>query len=204
MVITGWLEFVRPVTEREEKSAIAISSNEPFSGWIYHFGGRDPLLRAVLGRARQRQLDSFGELLKARPNEPYTVTLERAWATMAGPDGQPYLRMFGQLRQSAEQQLWPDFRRQATTDWLPPLEQGLRSIGRPELATLLLAVIRGLLMDLDATGDTARTDRAFRHFLNTIQTRVALKPGRDEDGLSSAARHRSHQRVNGVGRPTRS
>ena len=137
---------------------------------IYHFGGRDPLLRAVLGQARRRQLDSFGELLRARPDEPYTVTLERAWATMTGPDGQPYLRMFGQLRQSAEQQLWPDFRRRATTDWLPPLEQGLGSIGRPELATLVLAVIRGLLMDLDATSDTARTDRAFHHFLDTIRT----------------------------------
>ena len=167
---------------------LAVASGTSARMLIYHFGGRDALLRAVLGHARQRQLDSFGELLKARPNEPYTVTLERAWATMAGPDGQSYLRMFGQLRQSGEQQLWPDFRRQATTDWLPPLEQGLRSIGRPELATLLLAVIRGLLMDLDATSDTARTDRAFHHFLNTIQTRVALEPGRDEDGLSSAAR----------------
>jgi hypothetical protein len=78
--------------------------------------------------------------------------------------------MFGQLRQSTEQQLWPDFRRQATTDWLPPLEQGLRSIGRPELATLLLGVIRGLLMDRDATTDTARTDGAFHQFLDMLQT----------------------------------
>ena len=31
----------------------------------------------------------------------------------------------------------------------------MRSLGRPELATVVLAVIRGLLMDLDATGDTA-------------------------------------------------
>jgi len=32
----------------------------------------------------------------------------------------------------------------------------------------VLAVIRGLLMDLDATGDTARTDLAFAAFLATI------------------------------------
>jgi hypothetical protein len=37
-----------------------------------------------------------------------------------------------------------------------------------ELATVVLAVIRGLLRDLDATGDTARTDRAFHDFLATI------------------------------------
>ncbi|WP_328491716.1 TetR/AcrR family transcriptional regulator [Streptomyces sp. NBC_00414] len=135
---------------------------------IYHFGTRDDLLRAVLGRARQRQLDTFGDLLRARPDELYTATLSRAWTSITGPDGQPYLRMFGRLRESAEQQLWPDFRRTATTDWLKPLEDGLRSIGRPDLATLVLAVIRGLLMDLDATGDTARTGQAFRDFLGSV------------------------------------
>jgi AcrR family transcriptional regulator len=135
---------------------------------IYHFGTRDALLRVVLGRARERQLSTFGDLLRVRTDELYTTTLANAWTSMTGPDGQPYLRMFGRLRESAEQQWWPDFRRTATTDWLIPLEDGLRSIGRPELATLVLAVIRGLLMDLDATGDTARTNRAWRNFLDSI------------------------------------
>jgi AcrR family transcriptional regulator len=136
---------------------------------IYHFGTRDALLRAVLGHARQRQLDVFGGLLRARPGEPYTVTLSHAWTAMTGPDGQPFLRMFGQLRESATQQLWPGFRRTATTDWLEPLADGLRSIGHQDLATLVLAVIRGLLMDLDATADTTRTDQAFHRFLGTLE-----------------------------------
>ncbi len=148
---------------------------------IYHFGTRDALLRAVLGHARQRQLDTFGDLLRARPDEPYTATLDRAWTSITGLDGRPYLRMFGQLRENTGQQLWPDFRRVATTDWLGPLEEGLRSIGRPELATLVLAVIRGLLMDLDATADTARTDRAFRDFLAAVEHLPS--------GDSSAAHH---------------
>ena len=143
---------------------------------LYHFGTRDALLRAVLGHARQRQLGTFGALLRARPGEPYPATLARAWASMTGPGGRPFLRMFGQLRESAEQQLWPDFRRAATPDWLEPLAAGLGSIGRPELATLVLAVIRGLLLDLDATGDTARTDAAFHQFLATL-------PGHGRDDL---------------------
>jgi hypothetical protein len=36
------------------------------------------------------------------------------------------------------------------------------------MATVVLAVICGLLMDLDATGDTARTHRAFADCLTTI------------------------------------
>lgn len=153
---------------------------------IYHFGTRDALLRAVLGHARQRQLDMFGDLLRVRPDEPYTATLDRAWTSITGSGGQSYLRMFGQLRESTVQQLWPDFRRTATTDWLGPLEDGLRSIGRPELATLVLAVIRGLLMDLDATADTLRADRAFREFLAAL--------GYLSSGDRSTA-HRTQERV---------
>ena len=139
---------------------------------IYHFGTRDALLRAVLGNARPRQLDTFGDVLRVRPGEPYTATLDRAWTTITGSDGRPYLRMFGPLGDTVIQRLWSDFRRTATTDWLLPLEDGLRSIGRPELSTLFLAVIRGLIMDLDATGDAARTDQAFREFLGVIERSV--------------------------------
>ena len=135
---------------------------------IYHFGTRDGLLREVLGHARQRQLEVFTHLLRLRADEPYPVTLERAWSVITGPQGQPYLRMFSRLHDTAGEPLWPGFRRRATTDWLAPIEDGMRSIGRPELATVVLAVIRGLLMDLDATGDAERTDRAFRDFLATI------------------------------------
>jgi hypothetical protein len=44
----------------------------------------------------------------------------------------------------------------------------MRSIGRPELATLVLAVVRGLIMDLEATGDASRADQAFDDFLATL------------------------------------
>jgi AcrR family transcriptional regulator len=135
---------------------------------IYHFGTRDGLLREVLGEARRRQVDAFTDLIRLRPGEPYPVTLARAWPAISGPQGEPYLRMFGRLHDSAGEPRWPGFRRIATTDWLGPLEEGMGSLGRPELATVVLAVIRGLLMDLDATGDSARTDRAFNDFLATL------------------------------------
>ena len=135
---------------------------------IYHFGTRDALLRETLGRARRRQRDFFGELVSPRPDEPYLSTLRRAWRVMTGPAGRPYLSMFGKLRENAGQQLWPGFRREATTDWLQPLEDGMRSIGRPELATLVLAVVRGLIMDIEATGDVSRADQAFDDFLAAL------------------------------------
>jgi AcrR family transcriptional regulator len=135
---------------------------------IYHFGTRDALLRETLRRARRRQRDFFGELVSPRPEEPYPSTLRRAWRVMTGPAGRPYLTMFGRLRENAGQQLWPGFRRESTTDWLRPFEDGMRSIGRPELATLVLAVVRGLIMDIETTGDVSRADRAFEDFLTAL------------------------------------
>jgi AcrR family transcriptional regulator len=140
---------------------------------IYHFGTRDQLLREVLGRARRRQVEAFTALLRVRRDEPYPVTLGRAWSTMSGPEGLPYLRLFGRLHDAAGGPLWPGFRRVATTDWLAPLEEGMGTLGRPELGTVVLAIIRGLLMDLDATGDAARVDRAFRAFVGTLETASA-------------------------------
>jgi AcrR family transcriptional regulator len=150
---------------------------------IYHFETRDGLLREILGQARQRQVDAFTELIRLRDDEPYPVTLARAWSAISGAQGRPYLRMFSRLHDTAGAPLWPGFRRAATTDWLAPLEHGMRSVGRPELATVVLAVIRGLLMDLDATGDTARTHRAFADFLSMVAS-----PARPRTTTSSGRR----------------
>jgi AcrR family transcriptional regulator len=138
---------------------------------IYHFGTRNGLLREILGHARQRQLETFTDLIRLRPDESYPTTLARAWSAISGSEGEPYIRMFSRLHDTAGEPLWPGFRESATTDWLAPLAEGMGSLGQPDLATVVLAVIRGLLMDLDATRDTARTDQAFADFLTTIDNR---------------------------------
>lgn len=137
---------------------------------LYHFASRDDLLRAVLREARRRQVRAWSDLLRPRGDTPYLDTLQDAWTVISGTQGQEYLRVFTPLHDAAGEPLWPGFRRAATTDWLGPLESGLASIGRPELSTVVLAVIRGLLMDLEATGDVERTDRAFRHFVALLGT----------------------------------
>src|SRR5690242_8939271 len=65
---------------------------------LYHFGTRDALLREVLQAARRRQRELFGALLRARDDEPYTVTLRTAWHGITGPEGRPYLRLFAVWR----------------------------------------------------------------------------------------------------------
>ena len=89
---------------------------------------------------------------------------------MTGPHGRPFLRLFGRLHDTAGEPLWPGFRRGRDHRLARAAGGGDGERRRPELATLVLAVIRGLLMDLDATGDAARTDRAWHAFLGSIAT----------------------------------
>src|ERR1700759_1778509 len=97
---------------------------------IYHFETRDGLLREVLRQARRRQLQAFTELLRQRDDEPYPVTLARAWSAISGPEGEPYLRIFTPLNETAGGPLWPRFRRTATTARLPPLRARMGRPGR--------------------------------------------------------------------------
>jgi hypothetical protein len=64
----------------------------------------------------------------------------------------------------------------------------MRSLGRPELATVVLAVIRGLLVDLDATGDAARSDQAFHDFLAAIDGARPSRPAGSRSRQRSPAR----------------
>lgn len=132
---------------------------------LYHFGTRDRLLREVLQEARARQLELFRGAL-APADEPYPKTLRRAWHLMTGPEAAPFLRLFGRVY-AAPRVLWPDFRRGATTDWLDVLTQGLG--GDAALASVGLAVLRGLLRDREDTGDTARTEQAFEAFARLLE-----------------------------------
>src|SRR5215470_13112856 len=69
---------------------------------LYHFATKDGLLREVLRRARARQRQEFGDLLRPQPDEHYLVTLSQAWSGMTTPSSRLYLEMFGRLREDAE------------------------------------------------------------------------------------------------------
>jgi hypothetical protein len=66
------------------------------------------------------------------------------------------------------------FLRATTADWQTPFERILEARGfSPEraaaLAQLLVATMRGLLLDVLATSDRPRAERALRSFLSAIE-----------------------------------
>jgi AcrR family transcriptional regulator len=124
---------------------------------IHHFGSRDGLLVAIVSEVEARQR----RLLQSLPAD--TATLERMWKRLAAPDMWPFERLFYECYARGTQGE-PPFDRLVPSlvdDWLALFPRGQTR----DQARLAFAVVRGLLLDLVATGNRAAVDRAMYQFL---------------------------------------
>ena len=152
---------------------------------IYHFGSKEGLLIEVVRtmEARQRALLAALEAeVAAGPELGPVDLLRRFWERSADPSLWPAERLFFELYGQALQG------REGTTpfldgiveSWLGPLEALIvRLGGRPEEARAEarfgVAVVRGLLLDLLATGDREGVDEAMERHIAGYQAMVALR-----------------------------
>lgn len=143
---------------------------------VHHFGSRLTLIDAALDRARGWELDHARAALP--PTQDFIEVLAAAWAWFGGDEARQYFRLFGQVAALArleEDTQVSVTRSQLTTEWLTIFVDGFAALGcRPEmarrLATGLLAQIRGLLLDMDSTGDRPRIERAYRDHITLLAT----------------------------------
>lgn len=163
------------VSLRELADATGVSSRM----LVHHFGSKQRLLTSALREARRRQRTAFEDRLRAQPGQLYLTVIANAWRWLGTEEAQPYLRLFGELHALAQQPASPyaDFAQRSVLDWLPVLEDGFLADGADSAearraATLTLAVIRGLLMDLHALEDTDRVDAAHDLFTELLRTRL--------------------------------
>jgi AcrR family transcriptional regulator len=142
---------------------------------IYHFTTKDRLVKEALIEARRRQRLLFDAALRHRPGQDYADTLAEAWSTLAGAEGRQYARLFSAIHNLPQTDTpWNQFPVMAVHDWLPTIEEGLHADGYPHphaLATLVLAVARGLLLDERATGEHERASEAYREFVRMLKRR---------------------------------
>lgn len=160
------------VSLRDLAAAVSVSPRM----LVHHFGSREELISCALGEARSRQRMAFEARLAPRPERPYAEVLIDAWRWFVTDDARPYLRLFGQLHALAHARDSPhaQFARDSVLDWLPIIEEGFAADGVDpatacELATLTLAVVRGLLQDANAVGDHQRVCAAFDRYASLLQ-----------------------------------
>ncbi len=155
------------VSLRELAEALKTSSRM----LVHHFGSRHALIAEARGEARSHLLDSCrAQLAKQRPGDLRSlVSTLRAMITDRA--NRPFFRLFDEVNALAQTQpdRFPGFGRASVYDWLPQLTELLRPSSPDDVtaqaqATLALAVIRGLMLDDNATGDHSRIDGAFAVF----------------------------------------
>lgn len=137
---------------------------------LYLFGSKDGLIRALLSRARTDELQLLDQLHGSSADRPagLDVVAERLWSWLAAEDHRALLTLWveGYARSLVDPDgPWAGFAQATVEDWLnvlgtaQPAAAGNTTDRRAE-RTLVLAVLRGALLDLLATGDLERTTAA--------------------------------------------
>ncbi|MDF0529514.1 TetR/AcrR family transcriptional regulator [Tsukamurella sp. 8F] len=140
---------------------------------LFLFGSKEGVIRRLLVRARQDELESLAGL-EVSGDLPETV--ERVWTWLADPAHEPVLRLWAEAygRSVSGDGPWGDFAATTVADWLDLLARAQPAAqratpGAEAARTLALAVLRGALLDLLATGDRPRADAAVAAFLVGIR-----------------------------------
>jgi AcrR family transcriptional regulator len=138
---------------------------------LYHFGSKAGLLVEVVRLIEQRQREMFGELDLDAGASPYDTAL-LFWNRLADPAMWPYIRLFFEMYGRALQGD-PDaapLLDGIVDQWLALLTVWNQRNGVPAEtaranARLGVAVVRGLLLDLLATGDRDGVDHAMEQYI---------------------------------------
>ena len=145
---------------------------------LYLFGSKDGLVRALLARARADELELLGEV--RRPGEPpigLDVAVDRTWSWLAAPEHRGLLCLWVEAygRSLTEPDgAWAGFAAQSVADWLAVLEgcqppRARRTKAGLTARTTALALVRGALLDLLATGDVHRSGAAVRTWCESMR-----------------------------------
>lgn len=137
----------------------------------YHFGSRRGLLVEVARTVERRQREAFAAML-ADPEASPTEVMREMWHRFADSALDPHERLFFEIYARALRD--PDgaegFLPEAVEAWIPPVAELFVRLGfsrteaTPE-ARLAVAVSRGMLLDLLATGDRAAADAVLERYL---------------------------------------
>jgi AcrR family transcriptional regulator len=147
---------------------------------IYHFGSKEGLLIEVVRAMEARQRTALADLVAELADDPVRTAADVTrlfWRRLADPALWPAERLFFELYGQALQG------RPGTTpfldgivdSWVEPMTAIITRFGAsPEQAAadarLGVAITRGLLLDLLATGDRAAVDAAMERYISLYFT----------------------------------
>jgi AcrR family transcriptional regulator len=137
---------------------------------LYDFGSKERLIAEVLAEARRREAELLVDY-RTIPGASEAETLRLVWDWISADERKPFLRLFFEVYVDAvtHPNKYPGGAGPMVTDWLEVARETWSSVGADSAtATLLIAVVRGLLLDRLAATDPGRTDDALARFAELL------------------------------------
>jgi AcrR family transcriptional regulator len=137
------------LTLRPLADALGVAPNS----LVHHFGSKEDLIHAILNGVRDRLRQTYAEAQDAATGDP----LASVWRWSSHPDRLAFFRSFFEAYGLAlhQPERHESFLTRVVGDWIDAAAPADRS-----RATLELALLRGLLLDLLTTNERRRIERA--------------------------------------------
>jgi AcrR family transcriptional regulator len=147
---------------------------------LYHFGSKEKMVIEVLAQIRDRHRAAYDRV----PATSFAEACKRIWKRMSALDSEPLFRLYFETYGLAlrHPRLYKVFLHDTIEDWLrdigdPLCREGCDCREARAFATIVLAGLRGFMLDFCTTHDRKRLDRAVGLWLGTLNT---LRPTRNE------------------------
>jgi AcrR family transcriptional regulator len=135
---------------------------------IFHFGSKERLLIEALDEMQARLQRSLADLMAGESGVARLAPLRLFWDWALKEQNLPQLRVLYQLQILAAQdhKTYGKYLKRNSLNWLVFVQAALKPSQRSTtLATLIVAVFDGLLMEVMSTGDRRRASAAIDDFL---------------------------------------
>ncbi len=152
---------------------------------LYHFDGVEDLLTQAVLALRTRRVDrGLASALDGPPGRPLSDRIRALWPVLTGPESAVLDQAIGlamydspnyaQLASTASQQYVPTL--------LALCPDGWANERKVEVAELILATLRGFLVEWRTSGDSAGIDAGYRALVRALDAEVAADEVRPAAG----------------------
>lgn len=147
---------------------------------LYHFGSKEKMVVEVLAQIRQRQRAAYGRVEGAS----FVQACQIIWKHMSARSSEPLFRLFFETYGMAlrHPRLYRAFLHDTIEDWLQlitdELPRGRRQRKQVRaIATIVLAALRGFMLDFCATQDRKRVELALGLWLRSLDSLLRTSKG---------------------------
>lgn len=147
---------------------------------LFHFGSKEQLMVEVVRTVEAQQREAMAAIAE-QPGRTVAEQMRQQWVGYLAPALRNNIRLFFEVYADALRGRpgTAEFLDEATTSWRQPAAAALAPLSGAHAdvdARLMIALTRGLLLDLAATDDVEGVDAAMRRFTDLFERGNAVAP----------------------------